>query len=406
MFKFVYWLLLAYFLVLIPRYLRYRNRAYFILIGWGALASIYEMGTGILWLSKEAIRIDIFLIVIVTGLMYLVNCLGYLQLATLSESEQARVLRRHAWLLTPPVILVAGLLCFTLFETQQTDKRISSSKNNYLEACNKNTSTQRRCFGDFTNTEGGQLVGHFENKDSNASYRELWINQAGEYTLLLSGDSLSYGELLQQSATTYQLTATTTNLGDAQLSQTAPDQLVLHMRFPGHLMKSEWQRAATISAKTEQPVAESKVNFVGVFSVLEPPLKDQSFWLTQVWIWHDQTKIWGYFLRDNFSFGKRADFLTVHEWQQECRAACRSETIHLRVPRGNFELQKQSAGWQLKAESDTAALQLRPGQYIPVLMLDQAPLLSRELNQQWLRDLNSLYHSRWKIPPREQLQAF
>lgn len=110
--EFIYFFILAYFLFLIPRYLQYRNQAYLVVITWSALCSIYELGVGVFWLSKDAMRIDMVMIIILTGLLYIGNFLSYWQRARQEDPAEAAILRQHALYLLPPVLMIIILLAF------------------------------------------------------------------------------------------------------------------------------------------------------------------------------------------------------------------------------------------------------------------------------------------------------
>lgn len=402
-----YCLILGYFLVLIPRYLRYRNRLYLVLIILSGLGSIYEIGTGVLWLSKETIRLDIFFIVIFIGLAYLLSCLFYFAASGLNKSGQAPIIRLHALYLIPPLVIIVVMCLNFQLDTRHSSRKIAASMKNFREACHKSNATLRRCFGELDVKPDAPVSGHFRNLDSNALYNELLINQAGKYWLISSSDYLNDGELVQQTANEYQLKNASSNLGEAQLIQIDHDQLQLKQRYSGYMISSQFQRVLNDTMRSAPTTNLGQIKFDGVYSALERSESAQNFWLTQVWIWYDDKKIWGYLLRRNFNYGSKSEFLSVDEWQQNCHGDCISIQIKLSTSNGQFTMQKNKSGsWQLKAAYEPRSWPLLPGQFIPVLMLDQAPLTNREHNQQWLRDLNGLYHSFWQIPASEQLQRF
>ncbi len=407
MFSFVYFLTLAYFLVLLPRYFKYRNRAYLVLIGWGVLSSVYELGAGRWWLSKDAIRIDIFFIMIVTAMLYLVLALAYWQRSSQQESACAAISRQHALYLTPPLLLLVGLYFYLLYQTRISTQSINASKQNFLAACLAKPATQFRCFGELTSKDSSQLTGYFKNVDNAATYRELLINQAGDYYLISSDAYLSYGKLELTSTGDYQLSQDSGNLTEAKLIQQNQQQLQLRLNYPGQAPVSFAFQRTPLPSRTVTETKAAAVRFTGVFSALESQPGANNFWLTQVWIWRDQEKSWGYFLRRNYSYGGRDDFPTVVAWQQTCSGVCSMTALQFLNSGSRYELQQITTdSWQFKRVSDSAVLTLKRGQYIPVLMLDQAPLDTTQHNQQWLADLTRLYHSAWLIPSAQQLRAF
>lgn len=399
-----YFCTLAYFLLLIPLYWRYRHRRIAVLIAWGLLSSVYESGVGRLWLSKDAIRLDIFAVLILTALGYTLIALAYWINARQRNAEPAQVARRHALYLMPQLGLMLGMMFYLLRQSQLSEQRIGAAQKHFLAACWRTPSTQQRCFGELHQTRSG-ASGYFRNTTNDATYRDLLINQAGGFSLITATNYLLQGQLSAQTDGSYALLSSNIALDNARLQQTEAGNWQLRLSYAQHQQTFQFQRQPLPNAANLPSGKTQLVNFVGVFSALEK--NATNFWLTQVWIWRDQHASWGYLFRNNLSYGEHAEFLSVSKWQQVCQRVCDDQHLQFHSPIGQSTLSQNTATqWQLNLGAGQPTLTLHAGQYIPVLMLDQAPLETREQNQQWLAELTSLYHSAWRIPASDQLRPF
>lgn len=399
-----YYCTLAYFLLLVPRYRRYRNWPYAGLIAWGLLTSVYELGAGKLWLSKDAIRLDIFLIVLISAFAYTLVALSYFIAARKKTGELAQQARLHACYLLPQLLVILGLLLSLVHDTRQSGRRIEASQRHFLAACWRNPATQQRCFGELHSLTR-DMPGYFRNPVQSSNYRELLINRNGGFSLISNTNYLIQGQLEAQADGSYRLINSNFSMGEARLKQLDPANWQLDLRYAQSSQHYLFHRTALPDSAQVAATSSDSVKFIGVFSALEK--KQHDFFLTQVWIWQDHQHSWGYSLRQNLVYGARAEFFSPGFWQQDCKKHCDDKQIQFTIANSRYSLSALSAQhWQFRNHPDQPALTLHAGQYIPILMLDQAPLDQRAQNQQWLAELNSLYHGYWQVPAADQLTPF
>lgn len=396
--------LLSYFVWARPVSVR---RVFVLAIVMSAIASAYEGYMTFVWgpTVTAPIRIDIFVVMLLLGLVN--GVCGGILLYTGSgtrkgHKKQVGLIVMGLLCLSTPVLAIIGMIGMASHVHALT-QTIDNGRRYRFEAAFRDNDTQRRIFGEL-HSNSKPWAGYYAGDNKDPRYQHLIINDEGRFWL--------YGQALYMTAGRGGQSIENQNQFQGQDNQAigGPINLSLDREADNTfrlLVKNTYgasQRLTfTKSAPPRYPVVPSKndeVEFIGVFSA-RYGAHENSFWVSQAWLWESQGKMWGRYLRDNYKQGQINEFIHAESIKPKCTGECKDLNLSFASGRGPVKLTRISEN-EIKARLDGVyeEIILSRGEIVPGFILDLAPLTNVKQNQEWIDAVTAGTFISWDLSER------
>ena len=369
------WVPLAALVVAVPGMRRWLAAA----LGASALAMAYEGFMTFVWAPTvvNPIRVDIFLVMAVTGAVNVLTGLALLGPAR-SGTHRRHARAAAALCLGIPLAGVLGLLG-AQSETASLDRKLDFARQARFEAAFRDADTERRFYGSLA-PSANPWAGYYAIEGADDRFRRLVVNDAGRFWL--------YHE------TFYEYPGEGRDAGGEFRGRlTGPfltGSVVVRRRGESHELEVESPGARKVLTARRMepprfpvvPSSSDEVRFVGVFSgTYESPA---SFpWVVQVWLWESGGEVWGRYLREPFKDGRIPDMLGTEKIEARCREQC--AVLEFATGRGPVTMRRVAADeWRAEVAGFGEEVVLRRGERQEGFDLDLAPLASVKANRAWL----------------------
>lgn len=371
-------------------------------IALSALGAAYEAYMTFVWSPKvvNPIRVDIFLVLLVLGIADLIAGLALLRGGARPRGRSASSLAA-ALCLAVPAVAVAGYAALRA-ESAVVGRNLDLGRRYGFEAAFRDDATQRRFFGELQPAKN-PWAGYYAGVGDDERFAHLVINDDGAFWIYHAqlyvypgrGGPNAAGEAFE---------GVGEKSADLRMSlrRGEGDVFLLDARFasvPGATTPKPARMKKTAAPRFPRaPAPADEVHFAGVYSAIYDE-KNDSFWLTQVWLWESKGEWWGQYLRDYYTRGQTRDFVSTERIAPACADGCR--VLRFRSGRGAVTLTRVSPEEiDAQMEGVPAQVRLRRGETLPGFMFDLAPLATKKENQAWLQALTTPGMISWSVPAR------
>ena len=346
--------------------------------------------------SSANIRIDLLL---VAPLLMFADGLGAILLA--SSIRKATVASARGAMAAAAVLCAAACAFFVVayfLSNQRSEdqyREFVDGSRYWFEAAFSDDASQRAAFGEL---EGTRWAGYYVAEPADPVHQHLIVNRAGDFFVFgpqfrevrgraapdAANEAVLAGHILQYGARVGELAVR--DLGGGRVSARIADL--------GTPRDVAFTKRPPPRYPAAVPVA-GNVTFKGVFSGTDRT--NEHLFVTQMWLWEAQGKMWGALLRQGFPRGKDMESVGQRFMEVACAdAAC--ESIHVTV--------QDDAAFTFRWDGPDRLVQkhgyqgrdvvLERGEVIPGFLYDRAPLTTPEANRKWLRSLHPLIL--WSAP--------
>ncbi|MBL8233582.1 MAG: hypothetical protein JNL98_34115 [Bryobacterales bacterium] len=348
--------------------------------------------------ARDAIRIDL---VLLFPLITIANLVGGVMAWRCLHARRMRLVA-----ILPMALGVAGVmgLVASAVDSASVSRRLDLQRRLLFQAPFRDGPTFARVFGDIGN--GDSWTGHFTPAREPVWMTRLIVNREGKVWLYCRIQN------------TEQL------VGTGTMTASTPVTFAIEGRMPPEKLRlvlkpidGDWEatlassyadpdpRVRGIRIRRSEPPRFPQASqpndmiTIGVFSHLKPMEQHQR--LIQLWLWADETEVWGCYLRTIQLAGSRAEFL--HPVQFRARRERNGAVSRFRVKTGMEELSAVigERGVDLRVVYNGSPLEnvtLEPGAVVKDEIFDLAPTWSRKENEQWLEAVLTGRFVKWDVP--------
>ncbi len=341
------------------------------------------------------IRIDILLLLPVLGFINAISGGIMLYSGVLKKNQEQK---------RDGSLIVMGLLCLSVpmlaivgwvdVSSHMRTLQRSSDDGRRLrfEAGFRDDASQKRFFGELA-SDSSPWAGYYLGSNQDPRYQYLIINDAGKiwlygqkfYVTEVQGhqdpeNPNQFGGAARQESTL---------MMDVSLERQADNSFTLRVKHSNNSGYEEIGRdlVFTKTPPPRFPVLTSlhdEVKFMGVFSA-KYGIHDNSFWVVQVWLWESNGRVWGRYLRNNYTKGNKYDFVAAQNIEPRCAGPCAELNLSFLSEKWPVSLRRINDN-QLKVQLEGVYedVILSRGEIVPGFIFDLAPLGSAKQNRDWL----------------------
>ncbi|WMW80197.1 hypothetical protein RF679_16310 [Undibacterium cyanobacteriorum] len=382
-----------------------------LLYGLSIVLALYEAYMSLLWSPAVVapIRIDVFILMLPYGLLYLIYGIAYSIYAknsALSVESKWRSKLIAAWCLAVPLLAIAGYASIS-HESKQSSMQFDLGRRFRYEARLRDDQVQARFFGPITET-GGTIAGHYVADGNDSRFAKIVINDALDVWLWSTELYEHQGRLKHLGGDAYEWQNQSKDVTPLSGKINVIDRE--HFAFSGDVgpnpspQTTQFTKVAAPRFPLEKNATDA-VEFLGVFSTtFDDTGKDLGVY--QMWLWRSKNKIWGQHYRHHATRGSTIEFLAPTKIEPYCMGSCDRYDLRFQLERSNYRLQRVSAdSWSVRDNDNPSgpSYVLRRGQILPGYVYDLAPLHSAEETQQWIAAVGAGHFVKWKVPEKIEI---
>jgi hypothetical protein len=354
-------------------------------------------------IAPLAIRLDILLAMGILSVVDAISGFGLIATAR-GRPDRNALLFAGVLCLAVPALELAGSASFKS-HTANLDRNFALGQRFLFEASFRDDATQKRVFGDLKAAKN-PWAGHYLNATTDDDrFGHVIINDEGRfwvyhpklYYWMGNGAPNAAGDAFE-------------GAGEGHMHVRSRIQLRRH-EGGSFLLNVDFGTtpapATPIAVRLNKvdpprfpPPAKSprdEVRFLGVFSGIYGERND-SFWLSQVWLWESGGEVWGRYLRDHYRRGYARDFISTGKITASCSQECKE--LSFETGRGRITITRTSEDeFTVTQGSDDKGATLKRGETMPGFLYDLAPLATKKENQEWLEAVSTASSMiSWRVP--------